>query len=316
MEIKKISQFKSKEKIDGFFLIKSVDCKVTSNNKPYMDFTLVDDTGDINAKLWDASKDNRESLVENKLIKVRAEVLQWQGSLQLRIEKVRLVNDEDNVKLEDFVPSAPYSNEEMFNTIMDYANNIQNNDMRNIVLTIIQENKEQMFYYPAAKSNHHSVRGGLLYHISTMLKAGDKLSQVYTFLNKDLLFTGIILHDIAKIDEMITSEIGLVTEYSIEGNLLGHIIQGIKKIDEVGNRLNADKEIIMLIEHMILSHHYEPEYGSPKKPLFPEAEILHILDKMDATMYDMHKALSSTSKGEFTDNIWSLEKRRIYNPNI
>lgn len=316
MELKKISEFKSKEKIDGFFLIKSVDCKVTSNNKPYMDFTLVDNTGDINAKLWDASKDYRESLVENKLIKVRAEVLEWQGSLQLRIEKIRLVKDEDNVKLEDFVPSAPYSNEDMFNIVMDYANNIQNNDMKNIVLTVIEENKDHIMYYPAAKSNHHSVRGGLLYHISTMLKAGDKLSQVYTFLNKDLLFTGIILHDMAKIEEMITSEIGLVTEYSIEGNLLGHIIQGVKKIDEIGKRVNADKEIVMLIEHMVLSHHYEPEYGSPKKPLFPEAEILHILDKMDATMYDMQKALLSTSKGEFTDNIWSLEKRRIYNPNI
>ena len=168
-------------------------------------------------------------------------------------------------------------------------------------------------YYPAAKSNHHSIKGGLLYHITTMLKLAENICGIYDFLNRDLVYAGVILHDMAKIKEMSSNEMGIVDEYTLEGTLLGHITQGIKEIEVIGKEVNADSKIIMLLQHMVLSHHYEPEYGSPVKPLIPEAEMLHYLDVMDARMYDMKKAIKETKENEFSERIWSLDSRRIYN---
>ena len=310
--LKKINEFEAGERIDGFYLIKAADVKTSSTNKKYMDFTLGDSTGEINAKLWEMNEGYEAEFVPSALVKVRGVVSAWQGSLQLKIEKVRLAVKTDEVDIKDFVPVAPYAAEDMYQTILDYLGRIKNKDIKNIVNEILSSEMERIMYFPAAKKNHHAVRSGLLYHTSTMLKAGDKLSEVYTFLNKDLLFGGIILHDMAKLYEMDSSELGIVSDYTVEGHLLGHIIQGIKLIESAGEKVGAEKEITMLLEHMVLSHHYEPEYGSPKKPMFPEAEMLHYLDNMDAKMYDMKKALEDTEDGEFSEGIWSLDKRRIY----
>ncbi|WP_081896963.1 HD domain-containing protein [Clostridium sp. KNHs214] len=311
IEIMTINQFQAGNRIDGFFLIKSVECKSSSNNKKYLDFTLADRTGEINAKLWNSTEAD-EIYRANTLVKVRGMVTEWQNTLQFKIEKIREVMDEDGVDITDFVPVAPYTSEEMYNDVMEYINKINNEEIKKLVNYILDEYKETLMYYPAAKSNHHSVRGGLLYHITTMLKAGEKLCQIYTFLNKDLLYSGIILHDISKMEEMASSELGIVSEYTIEGQLLGHIVMGVKKIETAAEKLNINPEIKMLLEHMVLAHHYEPDYGSPKKPMIPEAEMLHRLDDMDAKMYDMKKALEDVEPGSMSDRVWSLEKRAIY----
>ena len=312
VELKKINEFVSGERIDGFYLIKTAEVKTSSTNKKYMDFTLGDSSGEINAKLWEMNEDYEKEFVPNILIKVRGVVSAWQNSLQLKIEKVRVSTKADEVDIRDFVPVAPYAAEDMYQVIVDYVNRIKNRDIKNIVNEILTNEMEKIMYFPAAKKNHHAVRSGLLYHTSTMLKAGDKLSEIYTFLNTDLLFGGVILHDMAKLYEMDSNELGVVNDYTIEGHLLGHIIQGIKLIETAGEKVGADKEVTMILEHMVLTHHYEPEYGSPKKPMIPEAEMLHYLDNMDAKMYDMKKALEDTEGGEFSESIWSLDKRRIY----
>jgi len=312
LELKKINEFVSGERIDGFYLIKTAEVKTSSTNKKYMDFTLGDSSGEINAKLWEMNEDYEKEFVPNILIKVRGLVSAWQNSLQLKIEKIRTSTKADEVDIRDFVPVAPYAAEDMYQVILDYVERIKNRDIRNIVNEILANEMEKIMYFPAAKKNHHAVRSGLLYHTSTMLKAGDKLSEIYTFLNTDLLFGGVILHDMAKLYEMDSNELGVVNDYTIEGHLLGHIIQGIKLIEIAGEKVGADKEITMILEHMVLTHHYEPEYGSPKKPMIPEAEMLHYLDNMDAKMYDMKKALEDTEGGEFSESIWSLDKRRIY----
>lgn len=311
IEIMTINQFQAGNRIDGFFLIKSVECKSSSNNKKYLDFTLADRTGEINAKLWNSTEAD-EIYRANTLVKVRGMVTEWQNTLQFKIEKIREVMDEDGVDITDFVPVAPYTSEEMYNDVIEYINKINNEEIKKLVNYILDEYKETLMYYPAAKSNHHSVRGGLLYHITTMLKAGEKLCEIYTFLNKDLLYSGIILHDISKMEEMASSELGIVSEYTIEGQLLGHIVMGVKKIETAAEKLNINPEIKMLLEHMVLAHHYEPDYGSPKKPMIPEAEMLHRLDDMDAKMYDMRKALEDVEPGNMSDRVWSLEKRAIY----
>ena len=309
-----INEMKAGDSIQCFFLIKAVDCKLSNNNKKYLDFTLVDKTGEINAKLWDCSPEDETNYVINKFIKVKGTVIEWQGNLQIRIDKIRLVKDEDGIKIEDYIPSAPYTGEYLFNEVMSYIDRIKNQDLYQIVTYLVEMKKSKLLVYPAAMKNHHSIRSGLLYHIVRMLYAGDKLSDIYNIVNKELLFAGIILHDIAKIEEYDANELGIVSDYNTEGQLLGHIIQGITMIDNAANYLGIDSEIAMLLKHMILTHHYEPEYGSPKKPMIPEAEMLHYLDILDARMYDMEKALSRVEPSGFSEKIWTLDNRKVYKP--
>jgi len=200
----------------------------------------------------------------------------------------------------------------MYNQIQNYIKRITNQDISRIVIEVLESYKDKLLFYPAAKQNHHSIRSGLLYHIMRMLMVAEKLTEVYTNVNRDLLYAGVILHDIAKIDEMEANELGVVSEYTIEGQLLGHIVQGVKIIDDFSRRLGVNREVSILLQHMILSHHYEPEFGSPKKPMIPEAELLHYIDIIDARMYDMESALSNAKPNEFTDKIWVLDNRKLY----
>ena len=313
MDFKQINELRAGIRIDSFYVIKSVSSRVSSNNKKFLDLIVGDKSGEISAKLWDASSEDEEIYKENKLVKIRAAVVEWQNNLQLKIDKIRLAVKEDGIDIKNFVPSAPYEAEDMYIIMLDYIEKVKNKNIKDIVNYIIDEAGDKMMNFPAAKKNHHSVRSGLLYHITTMLKAAEALSKVYTFINTDLLYAGVILHDMAKLEEMDASELGIVTEYTIEGQLLGHIVMGTEKIKEAADKVGADREISMILQHMILAHHYEPEYGSPKKPMLPEAEMLHYLDDMDATMFDMKKAVDSVKPGEVSDPVWSLEKRRIYN---
>lgn len=312
MDQKKIKQLQSGDIVQSFFLVKSADSKTGSNNKSYLDLTLVDNTGDINAKIWDRSEEDVEKYVPNTLVKVRGVVNEWQSRLQLKIEKIRVTTAEDDLDIGEFVPVAPYSPEFMYAEIESYIEKIKNQDMHNIVKSMIAANQEKLLLYPAAKQNHHAIRSGLMYHIMTMLRMGEKTCQVYENLNRDLLFAGIIVHDLAKIEEMNASDLGIVSEYTIEGEMLGHIIQGIKMIDRTATMLEADPEVSLLLQHMILSHHYEPDFGSPKRPMIPEAEILHYLDLIDARMYDMQRVLNTVEEGKLSEKVWLLNNRKLY----
>ncbi len=310
--MKSIQQMKAEDSIQQFFLIKSADCKTAANGKKYLDFVLADATGEINGKLWECNNGEESQYQPQLLVKVKGTVGEWQGKLQLRVEKIRPANDEDKVKVEDFVPVAPVSPEFMYGELEGYISRIANPDILAIVRYLVDENKDKLLYYPAAKQNHHSVRSGLLYHVTTMLKLGEKISQIYPLLNPDLLFAGIILHDLAKLAEMDAGDLGIVSQYTVEGELLGHIIQGIKWIDRAAREVGAAEEVSILLQHMILSHHYEPEFGSPKRPMIPEGEILHYLDLMDARMYDMGRVLQGVEPGQLSDKVWLLHNRKLY----
>lgn len=145
-----------------------------------------------------------------------------------------------------------------------------------------------------------------------MLMTGLRVCEVYPILDRDLVAAGVIIHDIEKLNEIESNKYGVSPGYSFEGQMLGHIVQGIKYIDRLAAELGIPDEKAVMLEHMILSHHYEPEFGSPKKPLFPEAEVLHYLDILDARMFDMEEALRGLEPGEFSDRIWILDNRRIY----
>jgi len=309
---KKIIELKAGEKLESFFLIKSFDVKKTTAGKQYIDINLVDKSGEINAKIWEYSKETESIVAESSIVKIKGEVLEWNGSKQVKINKVRGKLPAETVKISELIPSAPVESSEMLNTIKMYANKIKDEQVNLLVENIIGKYSNKLLYYPAAKKNHHSYMGGLLYHTMRMLQSGDKLGQVYDFLNMDYIFAGVILHDICKILEMDSDEYGVVSDYSMEGKLLGHIIQGIKEIEIEGEKIGLDREKSVILQHMVLSHHYEPEFGSPKKPMTPEAEILHFLDIIDARMFDFEHALEVIEPGTFTDKIWLLDNRNLY----
>lgn len=310
---KKITEFTVGEEIQGFYIIKALNVKTSSNNKKYLDFTLADKTGEVNAKLWDVKDDYEELYQTGVLVKVRGNVTSWQNATQLKVTRIRLVNEEDQVDITEYVPSAPFKPEEMYEELEATIEAFTNEDLKKLLLAIVREYKDKLLTAPAAKSNHHAIRSGLLYHLKRMIQTGKALCSVYTHIDQDLLISGIILHDMEKINEMVSDDLGIVSEYSREGQLLGHIIMGVKRIDEMCKKLGIDEELSLVLQHLVLSHHYEPEFGSPKKPMLPEGELLHYIDMIDARMYDMELAYRDTNPGEFTQPIWVLDKRRLYN---
>lgn len=313
-----IKNLKKDQEVTEFFMAKVIAIKVGANGKQYLDITLGDKTGEISAKKWDVSDSEYPTLKaieEKSIVKVKGTVTEWAGQLQMRVQRIRVVADGDEQQMKDFVKAAPEEPQEMYDYICNVAESMEDKDLRNLCMRLLTDNKEKMLYYPAAQKNHHAELGGLLYHMKRMLMTGESICQIYTNLNKDLVATGVIVHDIEKLTEIMAGPDGIASGYSFEGQLLGHIIQGVKVIDRLTLELDFPREKAIMVEHMILSHHYEPEFGSPKKPLFPEAEVLHYLDILDARMFDMEDALTSTEPGSFSDRIWALDNRRLYKPN-
>lgn len=314
---KKITDLEVGDRVDCFFIVKRVDLKTTnSKDKKYLDFIFGDKTGEISAKLWEVPLEMEDMFKESDLVKVRGTVTSYMNNTQFKVDRIRLSVPEDNVNPEAFVESAPLENTFMLEEIQGYIKAIRDQDIREVVMAVVSEKKDKLMYYPAAKRNHHAIRSGLLYHILTMLKLGERIAGIYPAVNTDLLFAGIILHDLEKINEMDSSELGIVSEYTIEGNLLGHITLGVKNVDRVCDRLKVPDEKRMLLQHMILSHHYEPEYGSPVKPMFLEAELLHHIDMIDARIFDFSLAVRDVEPGSFSESIFSLDRRRIYKPKL
>ncbi len=308
---------KKDNEITDFFMVKSTAIKTGSNGKQYWDIVLGDKYGEINAKKWDITDREIESILaisEKDIVKVKALITEWAGQLQMRIMRIRPANEKDEIDMQDFVKAAPEDPNKMYDYIMSRAEATEDKDLRAISLKFLTENRERLLYYPAAQKNHHAQLGGLLYHMKRMLMTGERVCEVYTNLNRDLVVTGVILHDMEKLNEIMAESDGIATGYSFEGQLLGHIIQGVKTVDRMTLELGFPREKAIMLEHMILSHHYEPEFGSPKKPLFPEAEVLHYLDILDARMFDMEAALASTEPGEFSDKVRTLENRKLYRP--
>lgn len=309
------ADLKGQSEITDFFMVKSAGIKVGANKKQYFDVVLGDRSGEVNGKKWEILDGEQELLAnmkEGDLIKVRGQVTEWQGQSQLRISRIRAANAEDHLEISEYIKAAPEDSEEMYDYIYSVAESMEDSDLRALCTKVLSDNKEKLMYYPAASKNHHAEYGGLLYHVKRMLMTGLRVCEVYTNLNRDLVAAGVMLHDIEKLNEILSNEYGVSPGYSFEGQMLGHLVQGVKFLDRTCRELGFSEEKTIMLEHMILSHHYEPEFGSPKKPLFPEAEVLHYLDILDARMFDMEDALKGVAPGEFSDRIWTLDNRRIY----
>ncbi len=314
-----VKDLKSNMEFIDFFIVKSIALRVGSNKKQYLDMHLADATGEVSAKKWDVVEGEEPALSaikEGDIIKVKAQVTEWQGNTQLRVLKIRKNSESDILDMADFIKAAPELPEEMYAYILASANEIEDVDFRTVAVKLLEDNRERLRYYPAAAKNHHAEFGGLLWHMKRMLMTGKAVCDIYKFLNRDLIITGVIIHDMEKLNEIEASENGIASGYSKRGQLLGHIIQGITAIDGLARELGLPEEKALIMEHMILSHHYEPEFGSPKKPMFPEAEMLHYLDMIDARMYDMEEAVSSIEPGSFSERVRTLDNRKVYKPDF
>ena len=298
---------------DGFWLIKTVDRKTNVKGAPYLDLMLCDKDGEISAKLWDYSELVHGTFDAGELIKVRATVTQFNGADQLRIEKIRKVTAADGVNISDFVPTAEYSGEMMLGAIMNAIAAVKDEELKTLTYALVKEREKEILTWPAAFKLHHAIRGGLLYHTLSILKLSEGVCMLYPSVDKDLLTCGIIVHDLCKIDEFDLNPAGLVSAYSVRGELLGHLVMGAMKIEQKAIELGISREKAMLLEHMVISHHGEPDFGAAVRPMFLEAEILSQLDTLDATIYEITSAVGEVKEGEFTGRMWALDNRKLFN---
>ena len=311
MEQIAVAAFEKDLKFEGFLLVRTSDQRASSNGSKYLDMTLCDRTGDINAKMWDGTVAPPKV---GGVVKVRALVTEYNGRLQLRVNKVREAA-EGECDLSFLVPCAPYPAEQMLREITDTVDAMKNPVLQKLTREMLAMAGDKLLYYPAAQRLHHAERSGLLHHTSSMLKTAKAVLKVYSWLDADLLCAGVIVHDLSKISEMKSDETGNVNDYTVDGLLLGHLVRGVTQVREAARRANIpeEEEYVLLLEHMIISHHGEAEYGSPRPPMFPEAEMLHWVDLVDARMNEMNGILRRTPAGAFSEKIWSLE-RRVYHP--
>lgn len=300
--------------VDGFALIKNIEKKTNVKGVPYLDLTLCDKDGEIAAKLWDYKEELHGEYTVDDLIKFRGQLQQYNGANQLRIDRIRAVIEADGVNITDFVPSSEYSGEMMLGEILNTLDTFRDADLKKLTKTVIDSHKEKLLYWPAAFRLHHAIRGGLLYHTLSILRLAECACRIYPSIDRELLLSGVILHDIAKLYEYEVGETtGVASSYSVKGNLLGHLVMGAMEIEETAKKLGVPEEKRILIEHMLISHHGEPEFGAAVRPLFIEAEVLCQLDTLDATVYEMAQSISEVKVGEFTQRQWALDNRKLYN---
>lgn len=310
MEQMAVSQLVKDLRFEGFLLVRSSDQRTGSNGSRYLDMNLTDRTGEINCKVWDG---NVAPPPAGTVIKVRGLVQEYNGRLQLRVERLRQPTAEDDIDLSKLVPCAPESPEKMRSEIDETIDRFKSEDLQKLVREMLRLAGDKLEWFPAAQRLHHAERSGLLHHTTGMLRTAEHIIEAYPWLNGDLLRAGVILHDLSKIAEMKSDEMGNVTDYTRDGLLIGHLVRGVATLAQAAKNVGVEGEIVVLLEHMIISHHGEAEFGSPRKPMFPEAEVLHWIDLLDARMNEMQGVMERTPAGAFSEKIWSLD-RRLYHP--
>lgn len=305
---KQICDLQDGDKIAIKLLISQVNKGVTNKGAPYLSFVLQDKSGVIDAKYWNVNEAQLDLYKAGMIALFNADVLAHNRQLQIRIQSMEVL-DRRKEELIDYVRSSNIPKAQLQEEIYAVINAMHNETYQLITKTLLQECEKDFFTYPAASRIHHDFVGGLATHVLGMIKVGKAVCALYPLLDEDLLMSGIILHDIGKLNELSGP---VITEYTLEGKLLGHISIMQAKVCECADKLNIHQEEVTLLRHMILSHHGEYEYGSPVLPLIPEAEMLHYIDNIDARMNVLDKAFAATEAGDFTQKLFALDNRMFY----
>lgn len=315
-----ISEFEAGEKITDFFLLKEPAVRTAKSGKEYGQMSLADKTGVIPAKKWDLQPEERNLLKSagtGTVVKVRGEIETFNGANQFIVSQIRSVGEKDkeHYQMEDLVKASPVDGETLYKGISNTIKEMHDPDYRRICNLLYEKNRERLLYWPAAKAVHHNEMYGLLWHTYRMSESARLLSQVYPSINDDLLIAGVLLHDIGKLTEINSNEYGVSDSYSTEGILLGHLVMGVKIIEEAAAELSDfPEEKKLLLEHMIAAHHGKPEYDAAHKPCVLEAQLLHQLDMIDMYVYVGEQELEKTLPGEFTDRLMVFDRMSLYRP--
>lgn len=248
--------------VEGFAVIKQCEVKAAKNGTSFLDLLLSDKDGEIFAKIWDYSPSQSAPLSADMLVKVRGKLQKYRDNDQLIIDRIRPAAPEDGVSLDDYVKSADYKGEDMYDCIIKTVSEFHDEDLKNLVVYLLENNREKLVCFPAAFKLHHAIRGGLMMHTLSIVRLCEGVCKVYPFVNRELLISGAVLHDIAKTTEFQISGTGLASGYTVEGNLIGHLVKGAMMIADAAEKLGTDKEKSLLLQHMVISHHGEPDRKS------------------------------------------------------
>jgi 3'-5' exoribonuclease len=274
------------QKVTSWFCVAAKQVKPKKTGGPYLQLTLADRTGQIEAKMWDNVEETMSTFEQGDFVKAEGLVNRYNGRLQFTVHRMRKAEDGE-AQAADFLPATTKDVEEMWSTLRGKVASFRNEDLKELLNAFLDDPSVagRLRQAPAAKALHHAWMGGLLEHIVSLMELCDSVAPHYPNVNRDLLLTGVLLHDIGKLEEL---QYATAFGYSTEGQLLGHIAIGLRMIHErLVERPAFPAKLRTLVEHMVLSHHGRYEFGSPKLPMTPEAMMLHMLDDLDAKMQAM-----------------------------
>lgn len=300
------------KRIDSFFVATVKQVRAKKDGSPYLALTLTDKTGQIEARMWDNVAECIPHFDQGEVVKVRAVVNRFDGKLQLKVERIKRAAQAE-FDLGDFLPKTTKDIDTLWRELNNFVASFTDPHLKALLTSFLEDEHiaSALRVAPAAKGMHHAWIGGLLEHIVSLLGIAELAAGHYSEINRDLLLTGVILHDIGKLRELAWNT-GF--SYTMEGQLLGHITIGIGMVEKKIDALPGfPPRLRLLVEHLILSHHGQYEYGSPKLPMIPEAVLLNFLDDMDAKMQSIRSELDrNVAQGrpadQFTDWVRPMER--------
>lgn len=293
-----IKDIREGQKVEGLFLIKEVSRAETRAGKPYLNLQLMDNSGEMPAKIWEEADRWQKHCIPGRVVAVQAQSQSFKGSVQLKVLSVNL-QDESAVDLSFFIPSTTGDTGEMMAEILSLIKKVGDQNLKKLLTVIFNDRDFQELFKraPAAKYMHHAYIGGLLEHTLSICRLADQVSLLYPSVDRSLLLAGAMLHDIGKVREF-SFDIPPF-DYSDQGRLLGHMVMGVEMVEaairEIGN---FPEDLAARIKHLILSHHGSHEFGSPSLPMLKEAFILYFLDDMDAKINYTEQLASRMETGE------------------
>ena len=311
-----LAAFEEGKLFDGFFLVLLKQHRTTKTNKPYLNLILGDKTGQLEGRVWEPGDPRiAKDFDRGDVVKARGSASRFDDRLQMKIDQLRKAAPGE-VDKSDLLPSTTCDVADLWRQLLGFVESFANPDLKRLLTVLLADPALAEAYReaPAAKQLHHAWLGGLLEHVVSLLTLADRVAPHYPILDRDLLLTGILLHDIGKVREL-SWEIGF--EYTVEGALLGHIQIGAALAERAMDSLpNFPPKLKTLVLHMILSHHGKLEFGSPKLPMIPEALVLNFLDDLDAKMQAIQGEFDKSireGKGpsELTGKVWALDNRQL-----
>lgn len=302
---------KTGQKNREILLVKAVEEKITKQGKPFIKVTVCDKEMEVVANIWDWTKERFLNTVEiGSLIICDIIPQPYKEAISYEIRGFGPAPETEDIA--DYIRQAPIAPETMFQELISKTDSMESTVLKEITKNLLEKEKEKILIWSAAKSMHHNYLYGWLYHTYRMTLAAEKITEIYE-VNKDLLIAGTILHDIGKLEELDSDKIG-VADYTTEGNLYGHLLEGTFMIRDMAISLGyGNEEATKLLLHMIASHHGKMEYGAIRTPCIPEALLLHELDMIDSRMDMFEQTYANMEEGTTSDNIFGLDCR-VYKP--